>query len=178
MGAMHALVTPRLRLEPLLAAHADALYPVLADARMAAYVDQPPPPSVDALRERYRRLESRSSPEGGEAWLNWAVRTEAGVIGVVQATVQADRRAWIAYEIGVAHWGRGFATEAVRAMVAQLIDHDRVTQCLATVDARNERSWRLLERLQFVRVDATQPSDWLYQRAGADAGAAGATPCR
>jgi RimJ/RimL family protein N-acetyltransferase len=66
-------------------------------------------------------------------------------------------------------------------MVTHVIEHDRVTQCLATVDARNERSWRLLERLQFERVDATQPSDWLYQRAGALApagGAAGATPCR
>jgi RimJ/RimL family protein N-acetyltransferase len=57
---------------------------------------------------------------------------------------------------------------------------------MATVDRRHARSWRLLERLGFVRAgeaDAAAmsiaPGDWLYrlQRAGALA-AAGAAPCR
>ena len=56
-------------------------------------------------------------------------------------------------------------------MVEHLIAHYAVTQCMATVDQRNERSWRLLERLGFARVDAAQAaemkiqaSDWLYVR--------------
>jgi [ribosomal protein S5]-alanine N-acetyltransferase len=89
----------------------------------------------------------------------------------VQATVQPDLRAWVAYEVAHAQWGHGIASEATRAMVEHLIAHYAVTQCMATVDQRNQRSWRLLERLGFVRADAvqsaamqTQAGDWFYLR--------------
>jgi [ribosomal protein S5]-alanine N-acetyltransferase len=170
---MQTLHTDRLRLEPLVAAHADALYPMLCDPRQLEYLDQGAPSSLDALCERYRKLESRRSGDGLEHWLNWAivVLPASDAIGVVQATVQADRRAWVAYQVAHAQWGQGLATEATRAMVEHLIACYAVTQCMATVDRRNERSRRLLERLSFVRADATQAAamdvqagDWLYLR--------------
>lgn len=172
---MQALATPRLALEPLVAAHADALYPVLADARQLAYLDHGPPASLEALRERYRRLESRCSADGSEQWLNWALRRGEGgdVIGYVQATVLPGRRAWVAYEVGHAWWGCGYASEATRAMVEHLGAQYGVTRWLATVDRRNERSWRLLERLGFQRAAddeaaalGVQAGDWLYRRDG------------
>ena len=171
---MQTLVTSRLRLEPLRVAHADALYPMLCDPRQLEYLDHGPPASLDALRERHRKLESRRSADGSEHWLNWAIvprEGDANAIGFVQATVQADRRAWVAYQVAHARWGQGIASEATRAMVEHLIAHYAVTQCLATVDQRNERSWRLLVRLGFVRADAVQATaidvqagDWLYLR--------------
>jgi [ribosomal protein S5]-alanine N-acetyltransferase len=168
---MQTLHTDRLRLEPLVAAHADALYPMLCDPRQLEYLDQGAPSSLDALRERYCKLESRRSSDGLEHWLNWAivVLPASDAIGVVQATVQADRRAWVAYQVAHAQWGQGIATEATWAMVEHLASHYAVTQCMATVDQSNERSWRLLERLEFVRAGAVQAaamdvsgSDWLY----------------
>jgi len=171
---MQTLLTPRLRLEPLRVAHADALYPILCDPRQFEYLDQGAPASLDALRERYRRLESRRSADGGEHWLNWALLMrgdDASAIGFVQSTVQQDGRAWVAYEVAHALWGQGIATEATRAMVEHLIAHYAVTQCLATVDKRNARSWRLLERLGFSRAEdeqaaamGVQTGDWLYRR--------------
>jgi [ribosomal protein S5]-alanine N-acetyltransferase len=171
---MHTLLTPRLRLEPLLVAHADALYPILCDPRQFEYLDQGAPASLNALRERYRRLESRRSGDGLEHWLNWAIVRRgdaAGAIGFVQSTVQQDGRAWVAYEVAYVLWGQGIATEATRVMVEHLIAHYAVTQCRATVDRRNQRSWRLLERLGFARADAVQAAamklqagDWLYLR--------------
>ena len=168
---MQALHTPRLRLEPLVAAHADALYPLLADQRMAEFLDHGPPASLQALRERYGRRESRRSGDGREHWLNWALvrRDDAaaaearGAIGVVQATVLDDGRAWVAYEVGCAWWGRGIATEATQAMLDHLALGYAVTQCMATVDQRNARSWRLLERLGFARADAAQAADMEVQ---------------
>jgi [ribosomal protein S5]-alanine N-acetyltransferase len=171
---MQTLHTSRLVLEPLVVAHADALYPVLCDPRQFAYLDQGAPASLEALRERYRKLESRRSGDGLEHWLNWAIvrrEGDASAIGFVQSTVQQDGRAWVAYEVAHALWGQGIATEATRAMVEHLIAHYAVTQCMATVDQRNERSWRLLERLGFARSDAVQAAamdvqagDWLYLR--------------
>jgi [ribosomal protein S5]-alanine N-acetyltransferase len=170
---MQTLHTQRLVLEPRVAAHADALYPLLADPRQREFHDDDPV-SLEALRERFRKGESRRSPDGREQWLNWVLvwrEGDAQVIGFVQATVRQDGRAWVAYQVDTALWGRGFATEAVRAMIEHLASHHAVTQCMATVDRRNERSWRLLERLGFVRADAAravamsvQASDWLYLR--------------
>ena len=169
---MQTLHTKRLTLAPLVVAHADALYPILADPRQLEYLDEGAPASLDALRERYCKLESRRSADGREHWLNWALLLRQdgdNAIGFVQATVQQDRRAWVAYEVAYAWWGQGFATEATRAMVEHLLVHYAVRQCMATVDRRNERSWRLLERLGFVRADAAQAAamevqagDWLY----------------
>jgi [ribosomal protein S5]-alanine N-acetyltransferase len=170
---MQTIVTPRLVLEPRVAAHADALYPLLADPRQREFHDDDPV-SLEALRERFRKGESRRSPEGREQWLNWVLVLrdgDANAIGFVQATVQEDHRAWVAYQLATSLWGRGLATEAVRAMIDHLIAHHAVMQCMATVDQRNERSWRLLERLGFVRADAAQAAsmdvqagDWLYLR--------------
>ena len=64
----------------------------------------------------------------------------------MQATVLEDHRAWVAYEVGHALWGQGLAAEATRAMIEHLTSCYAVTQCLATVDQRNARSWRLLQR--------------------------------
>jgi [ribosomal protein S5]-alanine N-acetyltransferase len=170
---MQTLHTDRLVLEPRAAAHADALYPILADPRQRAFHDDDPV-SLEALRERFRQGESRRSPDGREHWLNWALvlrEGDADAVGFVQATVQQDCRAWVAYQLATSLWGRGLATEAVRAMIEHLASHRAVTQCMATVDQRNERSWRLLERLGFDRADATQAAsldvqagDWLYVR--------------
>jgi [ribosomal protein S5]-alanine N-acetyltransferase len=170
---MQTLHTDRLVLEPRVAAHADALYPILADPRQRAFHDDDPV-SLEALRERFRQGESYRSPDGREHWLNWAlVLRDSGsdAIGFVQATVQEDGRAWVAYQVATALWGRGLASEAVGAMVEHLTAHYAVTQCMATVDQRNQRSWRLLERLGFLRADAVQAAamdvqagDWLYLR--------------
>jgi ribosomal-protein-alanine N-acetyltransferase len=171
---MQVLATARLRLEPLVAAHADALYPRLADPRMFEFLDHVPLPSLEALRERYRKLETRCSADGRQHWLNWALVAHAGppfdAIGYVQATVLEDRRAWVAYEVAHALWGQGLASEATRAVLEHLGAQHRVSRCLATVDRRNQRSLRLLERLGFCRAAPAeaaalevQAGDWLYQ---------------
>ena len=173
-ASMQTLVTRRLRLEPLVVAHADALYPVLCDPRQLEYLDQGAPVSLEALRERYRKLESRRSPDGLEHWLNWAIVMHGGhadAVGFVQATVLADGRAWVAYEVAHGRWGQGLTTEATQTMIEHLFSQYAVSQCVASVDRRNARSWRLLERLEFAQAGATQAAamavqagDWLYLR--------------
>ena len=174
---MRPLVTPRLRLEPLTVAHADVLFAMHCDPLHQRFLDHGAPASLQALRERHAKLESRRSADGREHWLNWALvalddDSAGGALGVVQATVLEDGTAWIAYEVTRTHWGRGLAGEAVRAMLPHLAQHYGAQRFLATVDGRNERSWRLLERLDFERAsDAAaramdvRSGDWLYQRA-------------
>ena len=147
---METLTTARLTLEPLVVAHATAMFDVLQDPSIFAFTDGAPPESIDALATRYARLETRRSPDGKQRWLNWIVVDEGGApCGYVQATVQADGRAWVAYVIASGRRGRGYATEAMRAMLAQLALDTTLERFMATVEADNVASIRLLERLDF-----------------------------
>lgn len=156
---------PRLILEPLIAAHADDLFVQLSDPDVLTFVDNVPPPTVAGLRERYRRLESRRSPDGSEEWLNWAVMLDGRAIGFVEATVRADARILLAYGFGRVYWSQGYGTEAVRVLMEFLDAHFAGALFEATVDERNVASRRLLERLGLVVTDRSDPRNIRLERA-------------
>jgi ribosomal-protein-alanine N-acetyltransferase len=146
---MRMIETPGLALEPQVAAHADEMFAVLCDPAIYEH-ENAPPPSVEWLRERYRRLETRRSADGREEWLNWVIRLPSSeLIGYVQATVHADGRAAIAYELASRYWGRGLARAAVEAMIDELVARHGVHTLTAVLKRTNARSLRLLERLGF-----------------------------
>lgn len=146
---MRVIEATGLRLEPQVAAHADAMFAVLSDPAIYEH-ENAPPASVDTLRERYRKLETRRSGDGREQWLNWVVRLPDGELcGYVQATVHADGRAAVAYEFASRYWGRGLARAAVLAMIGELVGQYRVGRLSAVLKRSNERSRRLLLRLGF-----------------------------
>jgi [ribosomal protein S5]-alanine N-acetyltransferase len=151
---MRVVTVPGLTLEPQVAAHADAMFSVLGDSAIYEYENEPPS-SLDWLRARFARLESRRSPDRGEQWLNWVIRLpDTQLAGYVQATIHSGGRAAIAYVLASRYWGRGLATQAVRAMLYELRDHHGVVELSAVLKRRNERSLRLLERLGFSHAAA------------------------
>lgn len=141
-------------LEPLTAAHAAELFPVLSQAAIYTYIADRPPVSVAALAERYRRLESRSSPDGSQQWLNWAIRHSESreCVGCVQATVHAAGTADFAFVLAPPFWGLGLARAASIAALSSLFTEFGVSSVFATVDRRNRRSSTLLLRLGFEQV--------------------------
>ena len=146
---MRVIETGTLRLEPQTAAHAAEMFAVLSDLAIYEYENQPPA-SLEWLRDRFARLESRRSADGQEQWLNWVIRLHTSEpIGYVQASVRPGGRAAIAYELGSAYWGRGLASQAVRAMMAELAGRYQVRNLSAVLKRENKRSLRLLERLGF-----------------------------
>ncbi|MEO8524075.1 MAG: GNAT family N-acetyltransferase [Caldimonas sp.] len=147
---METLAAGSLVLEPLVVAHAEAMFELLSDPEIHRYLDHPPPPSIGHLRGVYGRLESRQSPDGRQRWLNWVLRSPAGsLLGYVQATVTERADAWVAYILSRQHWGGGHAAAAMQAMLEHLKTANEVRRFLATVEAENLRSIRLLERLGF-----------------------------
>src|SRR5713226_8277805 len=109
---MHVIETGSLTLEPQTAAHAEEMFAVLSDPAIYEYENEPPP-SLEWLRVRFTRLESRRSADGQQRWLNWVIRLPTSeLIGYVQATVFTTGRAAIAYELASRYWGRGLASEA------------------------------------------------------------------
>ena len=174
---MRALQSRRLTLEPQLALHAPAMFAVLSDPAIYAYENQPPA-SLNALSQRFQRLEARQSPDGRQQWLNWVLRqrSDGELIGYVQATVQADGRALVAYELASRHWGQGLGSEAVQAVLDELAGSGPVQpvqpvrpvrpvqqvrpvhQALAIFKRANHRSLALLLRLGFADAASDDPA--------------------
>lgn len=146
-------------LEPRTTAHAEELFEVLAEPALYRYLDESAPASVDALRSRLARSESRRSPDGSERWLNWVVRDDRNrPAGFVQATVRADGTALVAYLLGSAHQGRGLGQAALSRMLDLLAQAHAVDTFHAVIDRRNEPSVRLVRRVGFVAASAESTS--------------------
>jgi len=153
MDTLHA---SRCTLEPQVSQHAAEMFRVLSDPAIYEF-ENAPPPSQAWLEERYRRLESRKSPDGSEHWLNWVVRLPSGELaGYVQATLRQSGCAYIAYELSSAYWRKGIGKCAVEAMLQELGRSYGVFEFVAVLKARNFRSMALLRSLGFTPADAAQ----------------------
>lgn len=136
-------------LEPQTAAHAAEMFDVLSDAKIYEF-ENTPPASAAWLAQRFAKLESRLSPDGSQQWLNWVVRLPTGALaGYVQATIERDGTAHIAYQLGSKFWRQGIGGAAVSGMLRELAVIYGVTVCVATLKARNYRSHALLQSLEF-----------------------------
>jgi RimJ/RimL family protein N-acetyltransferase len=125
------LRTPRLDLEPLRVDHADEMAAVLDDEQLYAVIGGSTPTVAD-LRERYRHQVVGRSPDGTQRWFNWILRRRLDhqVVGYVQATrtsEPAGLAAEVAWVVGTAYQGNGYAGEAARAMVTWLREQGAVT---------------------------------------------------
>lgn len=146
---MNVIEAGGMTLEPQLAAHAAQMFVILSDPAIYEF-ENAPPASLDWLRTRFTKLETRLSGDGTEQWLNWVIRLPGpGLIGYVQASVTAGGDATIAYELSGPHWGRGLGYQAVQAMISELQSHYGVRRLFAVFKRANFRSRRLLERLGF-----------------------------
>lgn len=152
------LATPRLALEPMTAAHADLLFAPLQDPAIYRWIWLAPPASIEALRERWAALESRVSPDGTEAWLYWVARGADGCVGWIDVTVVGDVATNVGYVLVPGAWGRGYATEMVRAVVAHLAAHG-VARFVALVTAGNAASERVLVKAGFAFTRVLRGND-------------------
>jgi RimJ/RimL family protein N-acetyltransferase len=116
------VVAPRVVLVPLTISDAAEMVTVLADHDLYAFTGDRPP-TLPELRARYARQVAGHSPDGTQEWRNWIIRLVTGrtAIGYVQATIVDDgTRAEIAWVVGSAWQGQGYATEAAAALVGWL----------------------------------------------------------
>lgn len=150
---MLPLQTERLELEPLIPAHAAVLFPHLRDPRLYEFLDSEAPKSVAILEKQYRRWEPRRSPDGAQAWLNWAARLRsADYIGWIQATVNADGRADLAYLVFREHQRQGYAVEACRVVIGHIGAGYGVRTIRATIDPANTASIKVAQELGLNRT--------------------------
>ena len=139
--------TERLLLRPGWIQDAPALFRAIADEGVIRNLASPPWPYKPADAEAFLATERRA----GEPCTLIFLRTGAApeLIGTIGIGRKPGGARELGYWIARPHWGRGYATEAGRAMLAFARDSLRLERIEAGHFLDNPASGRVLEKLGF-----------------------------
>lgn len=136
------LASERLVLRPFAAADGPALHAYLSQPDVVRF--EPYGPQDAAACDRLAR--ERADDDRFLA----ACTADGTLVGHVYLAPDGPEE-WRTWEIGYvfnpAYGGLGYATEAARRVVTHLVADERAHRVVVHCDPRNERSWRLAERL-------------------------------
>jgi RimJ/RimL family protein N-acetyltransferase len=141
---MTEIVTPRLRLRPARADDLEAMHAIMSDARAMRYWSTPPHSELEQTREWLASMIA-IPPGAGEDFI---VEHDGALIG----KAGLYRFPEIGFIFHPVHWRRGFAREALAAVLHRAFAMHRLSAVTADVDPRNIGSLRLLEGLGFREV--------------------------
>jgi aminoglycoside 6'-N-acetyltransferase len=157
------LRTPRLVLRRLVADDAHRLAQYRSDPAVAVYQGWDAPYPLEAAQRFVADHDGRHPDTPGEWFqLGIAAVTEPGrLLGDVGVFVDGDdpRLARVGFTLAADAQGRGYATEAVTAVLDWLFDRGK-HRVSADCDARNVRSAALLERVGMRREGHHLASAW------------------
>lgn len=152
MTSIPTLDTPRLHLRPVMEHDIDAINAACSKPQVTAYT----------LFATHASREESSQFVHGYAFTNYSrgipdplaiTRKEQPeqLIGCTGArwNTQSNRCMELGYWLDDAHWGQGYATEAVRGLVAYLFEAFQPVRIQAHAMRENQASCRVLERAGF-----------------------------
>jgi RimJ/RimL family protein N-acetyltransferase len=145
------LTTERLILRPFRDGDAPAVARLLSTPRMSEHTLRfDHPYTVETAR---RWIGQHNTWAERDLHLQWAiVLPDDTVIGTVSFALERDpRQGDLGYWIGVDYWNHGYATEAVRAVIAHGFDSLRLERIQASCFASNVASTRVLEKAGLCR---------------------------
>lgn len=148
------LDTPRLRLRPLTVADAEALWPYVTDPRLSYHMTWEPHRDLAETRAFLLYCEEAFARGTGAPW--GVTERDGALVGLAGLhDITRQMRAWrkdvaeLGYWIAPPYQGRGYVTEAARAVVddafARLALHKVSVGCIAD----NAPSRRVIEKLGF-----------------------------
>jgi RimJ/RimL family protein N-acetyltransferase len=146
------MATERLTLRRFRASDAPALAAYRSDPEVARYQSWEAPFALEKAEAAVRAFAAGSPAEAG--WFQYAIEltAEQTLIGDVAVRLHDNlRQAEVGFTLATAYQKRGYATEAVSAVLDRLFRVQRLHRVMGECDARNARSAALLERLGFTR---------------------------
>jgi [ribosomal protein S5]-alanine N-acetyltransferase len=148
--AFPALATPRLRLRQFEARDLRGLHACFGDADTMRFWNRP---ASSAMAETERTLKYLAKTTSPYDHLAWAVteRAKDQCIGMVcyNQREARDKRLDLGYILAPQHQGKGYGTEAVRAVLDYCVGRLGAHRVQALVHPDNTASIRLVERLGF-----------------------------
>ena len=152
MSSPPSLFTDRLVLRELRLTDAAEVASGAGDKRVARYLIQVPSPYPVALARRWITARIEWWEDGkGVTYAIATTRAPETLLGTVSLRRFArDRRAELGYWLATSAWGKGYATEAARALVAFGFDRLELSRIYAQVLAGNDASAHVLTKLGMV----------------------------
>lgn len=140
--------TPRLRLRPMTIGDVDAVLAFAGDSDWLRYVWTLPSPFTRKNAERYVAHAVLRDPSTQPLWAITLGGQTIGDISLIFGTNWGV--ATMGYGLLKREWGRGFTSEAARAVVDKAFEtYGQLRRIAAHTDPGNDRSMRLLRTLGF-----------------------------
>jgi len=151
MGSQPSLRTERLVLRPLLLSDAARVRILCDDAELSMFLPNMPNPYPRRLAESWIASHRDAWQKGRQAVFAVVEATSRDLVGTVALVIQRQSRvAELGYWLGRQYWGRGYAAEAVQAVIdfgfGPLSLHRVYAHCLTG----NVRSLAVLSRVGMV----------------------------
>lgn len=159
-GALPTLPGRRVTLRQIAAADAPDIHAVFGDPEVTRYWAGPTLADERAARALVAEIVERGRTRRGFQW-GIARRDDDCVIGTcsLYRPELAHRRCEVGFALGRAHWGQGYASEALDVVMTYAFERLGFHRLEADVDPRNEPSLRALERAGF-RREGYQRERW------------------
>lgn len=154
------LETERLRLRLHKVGDDEWLHELYSQPAVARYLlDEPW--TTEVARDKLTERLSRTGLDGESGALALVIEHEGVAIGDVALwlTDREHRQGEVGWVLDPAHGGRGFASEAVQAVLTLGFDHYGLHRITAQMDARNSPSAALARRVG-LRLEAHHMKDW------------------
>ena len=124
--------------------------------------------------EVFEMVPEIETPFDATAWIEHKLESEVpsichvailhdpgAAVGFIQVQIESGRSDYYlstGYWFGSEHWGKGYATEALHAVIRHIAKEGRLRPLYAMVDRRNVASRRVLEKCGF-SLSAETPND-------------------
>jgi [ribosomal protein S5]-alanine N-acetyltransferase len=144
------LITGRLILQPTVVADAEELFCAYGDEEVMRFWDTPPICTVAEMKEMLSWVLGEGKNDTSFMWSVLDI-SSSQILGMVSYhhLERWHRRADISFLFARPHWGKGFATEALTALIDYCFNGLLLHRLVALVDPSNERSHNTVQRLGF-----------------------------
>ena len=143
------LRTDRLLLREMALDDVDGLWERRNDPRVAEYQNWTIPYSREEASRVVAGVVAMDGPEDDEWWMCAVAEGATGeMVGGLALHLEHDARtAEIGYTLAPEHWGKGYASEAARAVWQMAVSHFSDTPLISLIFSENERSIRLAKAI-------------------------------
>ena len=155
--------TERLTIRPFRRDDAGGLAERRNDPQVARYQNWTLPYSRERAEEIVTQLVAMDGPEDGKWWMAIVgdPDTDEAFGDLALRLSWGGRAAEVGYTFGPEHWGCGYATEALQALVTYLFEELDVTRVFGDLHPDNLASALVLERSGFLFEGHTRSSYWV-----------------
>jgi ribosomal-protein-alanine N-acetyltransferase len=148
MAELPRIKTARLLLRPYTLTDATDVQRLAGDRDIASTTASIPLPYDDGVAEQWIATHHRRFEQGTGLDLAITRDPDGALVGAIELRFEPEHdRAELGYWIGKPYWGRGYATEAARALVRYSFDTLGLHRIYARHFTRNQASGKVLQKI-------------------------------